>query len=103
MKILGSRVPKIACPPRFRKFGAYIRRDGLASPLRCANDMLWLIHLGAAEEVTFSRPLHPLERLTLQGFSPEMGRGMLKKADRLGNRVDHLCFFVSLERKSWCG
>ena len=87
---------------RSRKFGAYFRTDGLASPLRCANDLLWLIQLGAGEEVTFSRPLHPLERLTLQGFSPEMGRGMLKKAELIRNQVHNQCFPCSLETDSWC-
>ena len=66
--------------PRLRAFGSYIRTDGLAPALRCANDLLWLVWLGQTGEVTFSRPFHPLERLALQGFSPEMGRRMHKKA-----------------------
>ena len=54
------------------KFGAYVRMDGDVCTLRTQNEMLWILVVDDAGRVVVSRCLHPVERLSLQGFSPRL-------------------------------
>ena len=61
-------------------FGEYYRQDGCVCTLRTQNEMLWILMVDCAGVVTLSRCLHPVERLGLQGFSPELAKGLSKRA-----------------------
>ncbi len=53
-------------------FGEYLRHDGDVCTLRTQNECLWLYACDGAGRTTLSRCLHPVERLALQGFRPEV-------------------------------
>jgi len=57
------------CPEK--TWGLPIRFDGLVCTLRTCNEMIWLYKDGR-NGVEWSRCLHPVERLTLQGFPAEL-------------------------------
>ena len=59
-------------------FGSFTRYDGLAMTLRCSNDLCWLLVMDADSSVHLSRPIHPLERFALQGFSARYARELTK-------------------------
>ena len=61
-------------------FGECGRQDGCVCTLRTQNEMLWILMVDCAGVVTLSRCLHPVERLGLQGFSPELAKGLSKRA-----------------------
>ena len=61
-------------------FGECGRQDGCVCTLRTKNEMLWILMVDCAGVVTLSRCLHPVERLGLQGFSPELAKGLSKRA-----------------------
>ena len=61
-----------------KKFSSSMRCDDSTPTLRTGNEMLWLLKWSAAGELLISRCLHPVERLALQGFSPELARWMSK-------------------------
>ena len=50
--------------------------------LRCTNDLCWLIVMDASGTVHLSRPIHPMERFALQGFSARHA-GWLTKLEML--------------------
>ena len=62
------------------KFGAYVRMDGDVCTLRTQNEMLWILVVDDAGRVVVSRCLHPVERLSLQGFSPRLAEVLSKRA-----------------------
>jgi len=57
------------CPEK--TWGLPMRFDGLVCTLRTCNEMIWLYKDGR-NGVEWSRCLHPVERLTLQGFPAEL-------------------------------
>lgn len=59
-------------------FGCFTRYDGLAMTLRCANELCWLLIMDADGSVHMSRPIHPMERFALQGFSARHARELTK-------------------------
>ena len=61
-------------------YGNSARRDGNTCTLRTQNEMLWLLMVNAAGSVVLSRCLHPVERLSLQGFRPELAKFLGKSA-----------------------
>ena len=61
-------------------FGEYYRKDGCVCTLRTQNEMLWILMVDCSGKVTLSRCLHPVERLSLQGFHPELAKTFSKKA-----------------------
>ena len=63
-------------------FGCFTRYDGSAMTLRCTNDLCWLIVMDASGTVHLSRPIHPMERFALQGFSARHA-GWLTKLEML--------------------
>ena len=62
-----------------KKFGSYFRCDDAVPTLRTGNEMLWLLKFAADGSVILSRCLHPVERLALQGFAPELALCMSKQ------------------------
>ncbi len=54
-----------------------IRTDGNVPALRTHNEPLWVVRLEGG--LHWSRSAHLVERLTLQGFPPEVAQGMSKK------------------------
>ena len=62
-----------------KKFGSYFRCDDAVPTLRTGNEMLWLLKFAADGSVTLSRCLHPVERLALQGFAPELASCVSKQ------------------------
>ena len=48
--------------------------------LRTQNEMLWILMVDCSGTVTLSRCLHPVERLGLQGFHPELATALSKRA-----------------------
>ena len=61
-------------------FESGVRRDGSVFTLRTCNEMIWLFMVDAAGNTVLSRCLHPVERLSLQGFRPELGTFLSKAA-----------------------
>ena len=57
-----------------------VRSDGSVFTLRTCNEMIWLFIVDAAANAVLSRCLHPVERLSLQGFRPELGTFLSKTA-----------------------
>ena len=57
-----------------------VRRDGSVFTLRTCNEMIWIFMVDAAGNTVLSRCLHPVERLSLQGFRPELGTFLSKVA-----------------------
>ena len=56
------------------------RSDGNVCALRTGNEMLWVLMINSAGIVVLSRCLHPVERLGLQGFRPELANFLGKAA-----------------------
>jgi hypothetical protein len=56
------------------------RLDGNVPTLRTTNELLWLVRFDAEGELLVSRGLHPIERLGLQGFRPELAAVLSKTA-----------------------
>ena len=56
-----------------------MRWDDATPTLRTGNEMLWLLKFSEAGDLLISRCLHPVERLSLQGFLPELALFMSKK------------------------
>ena len=79
---LGRFRPPIACfsvdRDSEKQFGLSIRSDDTVPTLRIGNEMLWLLKYSEAGDVIISRCLHPVERLALQGFAPELARHVSK-------------------------
>jgi len=66
------------CPSK--EFGTWIRVDGMVDTFRTCNEHLWLLSLGEGPTgPSVSRPLHPVERLVLQGFPSWVGRHLSKR------------------------
>ena len=61
-------------------FGEHLRIDSATPTLRAGHDMLWLWQLNKEGHVRLSRQLHPVERLAVQGFRPEVAKHFSKKA-----------------------
>ena len=61
-------------------FATGVRSDGNICTLRTGNDMLWVLMIKSAGSVVLSRCLHPVERLSLQGFRPELANFLGKGA-----------------------
>ena len=80
---LGRFQPPIACfsvDRDFEKqFGQSMRWDDATPTLRTGNEMLWLLKFSETGDLLVSRCLHPVERLALQGFPPELALFMSKK------------------------
>ena len=80
---LGRFQPPIACFSVDRdvekQFGQSMRWDDATPTLRTGNEMLWLLKFSETGDVLVSRCLHPVERLALQGFPPELALFMSKK------------------------
>ena len=80
---LGRFQPPIACFSVDRdvnkQFGQSSRWDDAIPTLRTGNEMLWLLKFSTTGDLLISRCLHPVERLALQGFPPELARLMSKK------------------------
>ena len=53
-------------------FAHGLRSDGNICTLRTGNEMLWILMIDSTGRVVLSRCLHPVERLSLQGFRPEL-------------------------------
>lgn len=62
------------------RFGSLNRYDGLAPALRTHNELLWVYILDRHGMPLVSRCLHPVERLALQGFRPEVADFLSKSA-----------------------
>ena len=60
-------------------FGSYVRCGDAVPTLRTGNEMLWLLKFAADGTTVLSRCLHPVERLALQGFAPELASCMSKR------------------------
>ena len=60
----------------FREF----RIDSCVCALRTHNEMLWVLMVDSEGTVAVSRCLHPVERLGLQGFRPEIAQYLSKRA-----------------------
>ena len=66
------------CPSK--DFGTWVRVDGMVDTFRTCNEHLWLISMGEGPAgPSVSRPLHPVERLGLQGFPTWVGRHLSKR------------------------
>ena len=61
-----------------KTFGSYFRLDDAVPTLRTGNELLWLLKFAADGSILLSRCLHPVERLALQGFAPELASCMSK-------------------------
>jgi len=61
-----------------KEFSSSMRCDDSTPTLRTGNEMLWLLKWSEAGTLLISRCLHPVERLALQGFSPELAHWMSK-------------------------
>lgn len=59
-------------------FGPLVRTDGLVGALRSHNELNWIYIVDNRGVATVSRCMHPVERLTLQGFRPELADFMSK-------------------------
>ena len=59
-------------------FGQCIRYDGDVFTLRTASELVWLYSCDQDGRKTLSRCLHPVERLALQGFRPEVALSFSK-------------------------
>ncbi len=68
-------------PDRVWGNGRLWRSDGCVETLRTHNEYQWVLHLGGAPHV--SRCIHPVERLCLQGFAPELASHFSTKAQLL--------------------
>jgi len=66
------------CPER--AWGLPVRWDGLVNTLRTDNEHVWLYRFDGAGQVLLSRCLHPVERLSLQGFPVDLASYMSKAA-----------------------
>ena len=62
-----------------KQFGQSLRWDDATPTLRTRNEMLWLLKFSDTGDLLISRCLHPVERLALQGFPPELALFMSKK------------------------
>ena len=76
--------PPIAClevdrNPRLT-YGETMRIDDSVPCLRTAHEMHWLLKFNTHGELILSRALHPMERLALQGFQPELATFFSKRA-----------------------
>ncbi len=61
-----------------KKYGSgWVRTDGRVATLRTGNEWVWLYSLDPQKPL--SRVLHPVERLSVQGFRPEMAEGLSKQ------------------------
>ena len=80
---MGRFQPPIACVSVDRdpekQFAQSMRWDDATPTLRTGNEMLWLLKFSEAGDLLISRCLHPVERLALQGFPPELALFMSKK------------------------
>ena len=66
------------CPSK--DFGKWVRVDGMVDTFRTCNEHLWLLSLGEGPSgPSISRPLHPVERLGLQGFPSWVARHLSKR------------------------
>ena len=61
-----------------KTFGENLRTDGCVCTLRTGNEMLWILMVDSAGIVTLSRCIHPVERLSLQGFCPDFAQYLSK-------------------------
>ena len=82
MAALGRFQPAIACfsvdRDMDKQFSNSLRWDDAAPTLRTGNEMLWLLKFSVTGALLISRCLHPVERLALQSFPPELARYMTK-------------------------
>ena len=79
---LGRFQPPIACFSVDRDVEKQFtskRWDDTTPTLRTGNEMLWLLKFSETGAILISRCLHPVERLSLQGFSPELAKFMSKR------------------------
>jgi site-specific DNA-cytosine methylase len=66
------------CPSK--DFGKWVRVDGMVDTFRTCNEHLWLLSLGEGPAgPSISRPLHPVERLGMQGFPSWVARHLSKR------------------------
>ena len=65
-------------PEKIFGSGKSFRCDDAVPTLRTGNEMLWLLKFAADGSTILSRCLHPVERLALQGFAPELASCMSK-------------------------
>jgi hypothetical protein len=63
-----------------KTFETGTRIDGNVPTLRTTNELLWLVRFDAEGKLVVSRGLHPIERLGLQGFRPELAAVLSKTA-----------------------
>ena len=61
-------------------FATGVRSDGNVCTLRTGNGMVWVLMINSAGSIVLSRCLHPVERLSLQGFRPELANFLGKGA-----------------------
>jgi len=60
-----------------KTWGMHSRVDGLVETLRTGDEFKWVVRVG--EQPYVSRCLHPVERLSLQGFPPSLATTMSKQ------------------------
>ena len=66
------------CPSK--DFGKWVRVDSMVDTFRTGNEHLWLLSLGEGPDgPSISRPLHPVERLGMQGFPSWVARHLSKR------------------------
>ena len=63
-----------------KTFETGVRLDGNVPTLRTTNELLWLVRYDSEGKLVVSRGLHPIERLSLQGFRPELAAVLSKTA-----------------------
>jgi site-specific DNA-cytosine methylase len=63
-----------------KTFETGVRIDGNLPTLRTSNELLWLVRFDEELKLVVSRGLHPIERLGLQGFRPELAAVLSKTA-----------------------
>jgi site-specific DNA-cytosine methylase len=61
-----------------KRWGSHCRVDGLVETLRTGDEIKWITHVGGHPH--FSRCLHPVERLALQGFPASLAAVLSKSA-----------------------
>jgi hypothetical protein len=63
-----------------KTFETGVRTDGNVPTLRTTNELLWLVRFDTEGKLVVRRGLHPIERLGLQGFRPEVAAALSKTA-----------------------
>jgi site-specific DNA-cytosine methylase len=66
--------------PNMSAFAQGRRSDGNVCTLRTNNECIWVLMVNSEGSVVLSRCLHPVERLSLQGFRPELAEVLSKRA-----------------------